>query len=196
MDYSKFALELTSPDYIDYFYNLPQTKKKTVLSTQENLFKGINADLIGDIYNELYIHLINKTNTRFRIFPNRSLENIRIQDDQSIQLSFRHNITRDESTNTTDACILATGYKYIIPEFINPIHHLINWDHEGHYNMNENYSVDRHQTVFTQNADLHSHGFNSADLGLGPYRNATILNAILKKEKFKMETSTTFQQFK
>src|ERR1019366_981741 len=35
MDFSKFALEMASPDYIDYFFNLAQGKKKKVLQQQD-----------------------------------------------------------------------------------------------------------------------------------------------------------------
>jgi lysine N6-hydroxylase len=46
------------------------------------------------------------------------------------------------------------------------------------------------------NAELLTHGFNSADLGMGPYRNTIIINTILKKPYFKFQSKTPFQQFK
>ena len=51
LEYTKLTLEMTSPDYVDYFHALPeQTPLPTWRSTQKGLFKGINADLINDIY--------------------------------------------------------------------------------------------------------------------------------------------------
>ncbi len=49
--------------------------------------------------------------------------------------------------------------------------------------------------LFVQNAELHSHGFTAPDLSLGPYRNATILNAVLGSERFPLEQRIAFQDF-
>jgi lysine N6-hydroxylase len=65
---------------------------------------------------------------------------------------------------------IATGYKNIIPEFLNPIKAMIQWNESGNYDLNKNYSVDANDSIFVQNADLQSHGFNSAELGMGPLR--------------------------
>ena len=69
------------------------------------------------------------------------------------------------------------------------------WNEDGNYDLNKNYSVNGKDSIFVQNADLQSHGFNSADLGMGPYRNAIILNTILNEEHFKMEENIAFQKF-
>jgi lysine N6-hydroxylase len=53
MEYTKLTLEMTSPDYIDYFYGLPANEKKKLLRQQDPLYKGINAGLIGEIYDTL-----------------------------------------------------------------------------------------------------------------------------------------------
>jgi hypothetical protein len=39
----------------------------------------------------------------------------------------------------------------------------------------------------------HTHGFNAPDLGMGPYRNAIILNTILGYEYFPLEKDVPFQ---
>ena len=61
--------------------------------------------------------------------------------------------------------------------------------------MSPNYSVAVDQTIFVQDADLHTHGFASADLSFGPYRNAVILNTILGYSDFPLEEGTSFQWF-
>jgi len=91
-----------------------------------------------------------------------------------------------------DAVILATGYKQQIPKFLDPIKSLINWD-DNNYKVKRNYSIDNNNTIFVQNADLHSHSFNSADLGLGAYRNGIILNAVIKSTYFVFEKSSPFK---
>ena len=54
MEYSKLTLEFTSPDYVDYFYDLPPAHKKRVLAGQDSFRKGINFELINATYDELY----------------------------------------------------------------------------------------------------------------------------------------------
>ena len=43
MEYSNLGLEYFSPDYIDFFYQLPQWKKDELLRQQDLLYKGISA---------------------------------------------------------------------------------------------------------------------------------------------------------
>ena len=41
---------MTSPEYVDYFYNLPASKREHLINNQKHLYKGINQDLIEDIF--------------------------------------------------------------------------------------------------------------------------------------------------
>ena len=43
---------------------------------------------------------------------------------------------------------------------------------------------------------MYSHGFNAADLSLGPYRNAVILNTILERQHFDIEKERGVQIFR
>jgi lysine N6-hydroxylase len=195
MDSSKFAFEMTSPDYIDYFYKLPESIKQKVLSGQNRLYKGVNKELIDAIYQRLYLNALHESPLKVNIQTNTEFDQIRIENKSKINLLFYHLTSEQFFEQKTDAAIFATGYKNMIPEFLNPIKALIQWNDDGNYELNKNYSVDVKDTIFVQNADLQSHGFNSADLGMGPLRNATILNTILGKEQFTFEKNITFQHF-
>ena len=92
--------------------------------------------------------------------------------------------------------ILATGYRQSMPAFLESIQERIRFDTEGRYDVSRNYSVDvTGNQIFVQNAELHTHGFNAPDLGLGALRNAAILNAILGKTHFKLDHCPPFQSF-
>ncbi|HEU5138938.1 MAG TPA: lysine N(6)-hydroxylase/L-ornithine N(5)-oxygenase family protein, partial [Bacillales bacterium] len=54
MEDTKLSLEHFSPDYVNYFYSLPQEKRDEIFPTQDLLYKGISAHTITDIYNLLY----------------------------------------------------------------------------------------------------------------------------------------------
>ena len=187
MDNSKFSLEKTSPDYVDYFYSLPEISKKDILSRQTNLYKGINEGLIDSIYGMLDDAAVPST----RLYPGCELQSIQ----NGYTLGFQHLGFQQHFDHLASAVILATGYHQLLPSFIGPISHHIQWHTQQRYKVNRNYSIDNNNSIFVQNADLHSHGFNAADLGLGVYRNATIINTILGYTHFKMEQGIAFQQF-
>lgn len=194
MEYSKLSLEMTSPDYLSYFYHLPAGKKPAVLQKQNMLYKGINFSLINEIYDSLYQQSLTRSTDHIRLCTNTELKSITNCADGRLQLQLHHTEQEKSLTHTTDALILATGYRYSVPAFIEPVKQLIQWS-ANKYNVNENYSIDRNSSIFIQNAELHTHGFNAPDLGMGPYRNAIIINSILGYEHFKMETNIAFQSF-
>jgi lysine N6-hydroxylase len=195
MDNSKFGFEMTSPDYIRYFYNLSARRRKEILGTQNRNYKGINKELIDAIHASMYQNLIHNSSYKTAIFPNCELRHIDILSNNQLKQNYFHLGQKRYFPWSSDGCILATGYKNTIPEFLHSVKELINWTQDEFYQVNLNYSVDNQNSIFVQNADLHSHGFNSADLGMGPHRNAVILNTILKEEHFKMEKNIAFQKF-
>jgi lysine N6-hydroxylase len=195
MDYSKLALEMTSPDYIDYFFGLSGDKKKKILGKQNALYKGINFSLITDIYDALYAIRLTHPLKKIGLYTNCELKNIRQCDEQKLILELFHGELDKNFIHSTSSVMLATGYKYVIPEFINHVKDLICFNEDGLYDVQKNYSIDNHNSIFVQNAELHTHGFNAADLGMGPYRNAIILNSILGRDHFLLEKNIAFQTF-
>lgn len=75
LDLSKLTLEMTSPDYANYFYGLGEATRETVLQAQRPLYKGINESLIRDIYHCLYERSIEQTG-RVRLVSNSELQQI------------------------------------------------------------------------------------------------------------------------
>ncbi len=193
MEYSKLSLELTSPDYIDHFYDLPYETKAQTLKQQCVLYKGINFSLINEIYDQLYLLSLDEASNLPGLFTNCELKGINTSS-RRLGMQLLHMETEERFETSTEAIILATGYSARIPDFISPIKEMINWKN-GAYQLNRNYSIDNNNTLFVQNAELHTHGYNSADLGLGPYRNAVILNSILGYDHFVMEREVAFQTF-
>ncbi len=198
MEYSKLTLEMTSPDYIDYFFGLSERQKMATLKNQPVLYRAINFSLINEIYDKLYLKDLDEPaqSKNIGIYTSCELQKIFLTDDKRFDLQFMHKGKESTFNQSTGAVILATGYKNMIPDFVNGIHDCILWDAKGFYDVQKDYNVGvKDKTIFVQNSDLHTHGFNSADLGMGPYRNAVILNSILKKEYFTMEKNIAFQQF-
>lgn len=194
MEYSKLTLELTSPEYVDHFYQMSSEKRKNLLAKQPPLYKGINFDLINEIFDTLYEMSVGNTPLHVELRPSSQLDSI-YPEGNAYLLNFTHVQDEVSFSHLSDYIILATGYKYREPEFLKGIEHLIERTEEGLFNVSRNYTIDRDAAVFVQNAELHTHGFVTPDLGMGAYRNAVIINAVAGKEIYKVENRIAFQQF-
>lgn len=197
MEYSKLTLELTSPEYVDYFFTMEPGQRKRLLAKQSPLYKGINFDLINTIFDTLYQMSVGDTPLNVELRPNCQLETItEIAESSFYNLEFTH-VQREESLrHMSDFVILATGYKYKEPDFLKGIEHLIRRTDDDLFDVARNYTIDQdNRTLFVQNAELHTHGFVTPDLGMGAYRNAIIINAITGRESYKVEKRIAFQQF-
>jgi lysine N6-hydroxylase len=195
MEYSKLSLEMTSPDYIDHFFQLSEVTKEKVLSSQNALYKGINFQLINDIYDELYRQSLDETVPAKLHTNTKTIGVSHIASDDKCEIQFQHLELEHSFTHSTNAVIFATGYRYDIPAFINPVKELIQWSAHNKYAVNHNYSIDKNNSIFIQNAELHSHGFNAPDLGMGPYRNTVILNSIFGHKFYSIEENSSYQTF-
>lgn len=194
LEYSKLTLEMTSPEYVDYFHDLPPQKRDELVSKQKHLYKGINADLINDIYDLLYVKRLS-SGFKTHLLTNSTLLNAQDVDNQ-IQLDFHQDEENKAYSLNTKAVVMATGYMQRLPDFIQPIMERIKWDEQGRYDVNRNYSIDKNGgEIFIQNAELHTHGFVSPDLGMACYRNSCIIRDILGYEYYPIEKRIAFQQF-
>lgn len=196
MEYSKLGLEHFSPEYIDYFYNLPNTEKPKLLSEQNLLYKGISAETISDIYDVLYEQAVQNKNSA-ELIANSELCNINNNNDK-LYCSFYHSQQNQDFLVETDRVIAATGYKTNINKVLKNIDGFITRDENSNINLTQDYRLVTQNTdlnIFVQNAEMHSHGIGAPDLGLGAYRNTIIANSLLKKEVYKISSKNIFSTF-
>ncbi len=196
METNKLALELMSPDYIDYFYNLPESVREGIIASQGNLYKGVNASLLNQIH-DLLDDRRSRGNNNARLIANCELVGCR-RDlvGEGFHLCF---LQRDEGvqyTHVTDGAIFATGYDQHVPAFIDGIRERISWDTKGRYRLSRHYAIDLHgNEIFVQNAGLYSHGLTNLDLGMSCYRNSCILREMTGVEHYKIERRIALQDF-
>lgn len=196
MEYSKLTLELTSPEYVDHYHSLPASKRESILKGQNALYKGINYDLINSIYDTLYQQSVDEEHLPVTLSPCSELLSMEETADNRIRLHFYHTQQERGFTKVTDAVILATGYSYSIPACLDGIRSIIHVTENGKYLAARNYSIDKcNNSIFIQNGELNTHGFVTPDLGMGAYRNASIINTILGYEYYKVEKRIAFQNF-
>jgi lysine N6-hydroxylase len=196
LEYSKLTLEMTSPEYVDYFYRLPADKRERLIADQKNLYKGINGSLINDIYDLMYVKRLTHT-IRVNLLTNSALKTAAFNPvDGYFALEFFQDEQETDYRHRSEGLVLATGYRYQLPDFMEGIASRINWDQQGRFAVNRNYSIDHTASeLFVQNVGLHTHGFVTPDLGMVCYRNACIIKAVTGKEHYPIEQSIAFQQF-
>ncbi|SBT43676.1 lysine N(6)-hydroxylase/L-ornithine N(5)-oxygenase family protein [Micromonospora narathiwatensis] len=196
LEYTKLTLEMTSPDYVDYFHALPEPTRYRLESEQKGLFKGINSDLINDIFDLLYAHGLDGP-VRTRLLTNTELTDARYDESTGgYTLDLRHVEQERDFTLDTDGLILATGYRYQVPDFLEPVRDRLRRDAHGRFDVARNYTIDHAgREVFLQNAGTHTHSITSPDLGMGPYRNSWIIRELTGREHYPIEKRIAFQEF-
>lgn len=196
LEYAKLTLEMTSPEYVDYFFNLPASKRDALIKNQKHLYKGINQDLIGSIHDTLYAkQVVSKEPLKVSLRTNSELKTTKVSD-EGIKLEL-HQVEQDKYfEHETDGLVLATGYEYQLPDFIEGISNRILWDYQDRFDVQRNYSIDKnHNEIFVQNVELHTHGFVTPDLGMAAYKNSYIIKEITGVEYYPIEQKIAFQQF-
>lgn len=196
LEYTKLTLEMTSPEYIDYFHALPEQTRYGLESGQKGLFKGIDSELIDAIFDLLYQkNLPGPVPTR--LLTNSALNSASYEESSgTYTLGLRQEEQGKDYTLDTEGLILATGYRYTPPAFLEPITDRLRHDSRGRFDVARNYSIDTTgRGVFLQNAGTHTHSITSPDLGMGAYRNAYIIGELLGREYYPVEKSIAFQEF-
>lgn len=197
LEYTKLTLEMTSPEYVDYFYNLPAQKRDDIVHNQKHLYKGINGDLINSIYDLLYTKKLIKPDLKVHLQTHSELKEVNFSTiDGVFDLAFYQQQQDKYYGLKADELILATGYKYAMPKFLDGIRAQIEWDEKGRFDIHRNYSIDSKKSeIFVQNVELHTHGFVTPDLGMAAYRNSYIIKELTGKEYYPIEERIAFQEF-
>ena len=196
LEYTKLTLEMTSPEYVDYFHGLPQERRDHLNKTQKNLYKGINSDLIDAIYDLLYAKSLSGM-VNSQLLTHSTLTGAQWDPAAGTHtLQFHHGEQGASYTLDSEAVVFATGYGYREPAFLAGVQDRIARDSAGRFDVDRNYSTGVVPgEIFVQNAELHTHGFVTPDLGMGAYRNSCILREITGREVYPVERSIAFQQF-
>ncbi|WP_086765610.1 lysine N(6)-hydroxylase/L-ornithine N(5)-oxygenase family protein [Streptomyces bobili] len=194
LEYTKLTLEMTSPEYVDYFRELPEPTRYRLTAEQKGLFKGIDGDLINEIFDLLYQKNLGGP-VPARLLTNSALRGARYENG-TYTLSFRQEEQGKDFELASQGLVLATGYKYAEPEFLKPVRDRLRYDSQGNFDVARNYAIDTTgRGVFLQNAGVHTHSITSPDLGMGAYRNSYIIRELLGSEYYPVEKTIAFQEF-
>lgn len=194
LEYTKLTLEMTSPEYVDYFHALPAATRDRLGAAHKQLYKGIDSALVNEIFDLLYRKKLYGP-CRANLWTNTALRSARY-DAGTYTLGLRQEEQGRDFSHITDGLVLATGYRYREPSFLAPIAGLLARDERGRLAVRRDYRVEADgPPVYVQNAELHTHGFAAPDLGMAAYRNSVIIRDLLGREPYPVERSIAFQEF-
>ncbi|MEH3055417.1 MAG: SidA/IucD/PvdA family monooxygenase [Patulibacter minatonensis] len=198
MEYSKLGLETFSPEYTAHFRGLPADRRDARRGSQDLLYKGISLSTSEAIYDELYRRSVDGEPT-IDYRAGVELQGVRRTAGGGLGLELRHLDEGTTFTRGTDALVLATGYEAAPLPLPERTRERLAFDTEGRPEVTADYRLvladGTPSTAFVQNAELHTHGVGTPDLGLGAHRNAVIINAFLGREEYPVRDRNVFQRF-
>lgn len=194
LEYTRLTLEMTSPEWVDYFHDLAPAKRDQLNASHKSLYKGINSSLINDIYDLMYVKQLDGE-LNVNLFTHSALTGMRRLPNGELELSLYQQEQERAFTRRTEGLVMATGYHSSPPAFLEGVTRRLRWDEQGRYDVQRNYSIDFYNRVFVQNAELHTHGFVTPDLGMASYRNSVILRELTGREVYPVERQIAFQTF-
>ncbi|ARI75853.1 lysine N(6)-hydroxylase/L-ornithine N(5)-oxygenase family protein [Halobacillus mangrovi] len=199
MEESKLSLEHFSPDYVNYFYQLPQKQKDEIFASQGLYYKGISNHTINDIYNLLYEYSIGRDELNVGLQVLSEVNDIKQKTDGTYELSCYHWQKKEEFTHESEMVIAATGYKPNVPAFVHHLEDFLEWDDEGRYKVTADYRLKQQKPseneMYVHSGISHTHGVGSTNLGLAVHRNKVIINHLLDREVYPMNEKNIFQSF-
>lgn len=199
LDYTKLVLEMTTPEYVQYFHGLPEDVRDRLNLEQWHHYRGISSDTIEQIHGLLYHREIDRRGAAVELRCGVAIESCALLGSGSLALACRNRDTGAAFEHATSLVIAATGYRERRPSFLAAVEPLLRRDGQGRYRVSLDHSIELEPSVngriFVANAGLHSHGVASPDLGVSAHRNATILNAITGREVYRLPRRTAFTSF-
>ncbi|MCF6139067.1 lysine N(6)-hydroxylase/L-ornithine N(5)-oxygenase family protein [Pseudalkalibacillus berkeleyi] len=198
MEESQLSLEHFSPDYVDYFYQLPQEKKDQVFAGQELLYKGISSHTITDIYDLLYEYSLGGQSLDVGLQVLTEVSSMEKLGD-GYRLKCHQWQQEADFTHDSQVVIVGTGYRPNIPEFVHELGDYLQWDDCNRYIVDSDYRLklgkDVPNQIYVHSGISHSHGVGSTNLGLAVQRNKIIINHLLGKPYYPMSKQSIFQKF-
>ncbi|MFJ2088609.1 lysine N(6)-hydroxylase/L-ornithine N(5)-oxygenase family protein [Streptomyces sp. NPDC087901] len=200
MEYSKLGLEHFTPDYTRYFHALPEPVRDQLVPHQWQLHKGIDHDTITAIHDELYRRTLHGGWPDATLTPGVHVRTAGRVATTRVELHLEHTQQGTRSRLTTDAVVLATGYRE------RPLDHILGSlgtqlrrDASGRPRIDDQYRLDLDPAItgniYVQNAERHTHGVGAPDLGLAAWRSATILNNLTGATPYPLPQRTAFTTF-
>lgn len=196
LDETPFTNELFTPNYSNFFFNLPVEEKPSVLAQQKLASDGIAPGLLEMIYRRLYeIEFLNGHKHKINLCPSRELIDLSPSVDGRWALLLGDNCLGRFETIDADIVVMCTGAEYKAPKYLDPLMDRIPLD-GGRFMFRDDFSIEwdgpSSQRIYAQNAALHARGVADPNLGLMAWRSAKIVNSLAGRIVYDVDNNTTF----
>lgn len=200
MEYSKLGLEHFTPDYTRYFHGLDETTRDRLLARQGQLHKAIDHQTLADIHDELAARAQHGDWPDAVLTPGVTVHAATRTAAGAIELDLEHHEQRATARLTTDAVVLATGYRdRPLDPLLASLGTAVGRDSAGRPDVDEHHRLRLDPaitgTVYVAGAERHTHGVGTPDLGLIAHRSAGILNTLLGTARYPLPERTAFTTF-
>ncbi|MCC3702053.1 lysine N(6)-hydroxylase/L-ornithine N(5)-oxygenase family protein [Rouxiella badensis] len=200
LDESIFTNEYFTPEYVNYFYTLPEEVRQQEIRTQKLPSDGISYHTLEKIYQHLYHKFdVLQQPRNVSLLPHRALKSVIRRAEDRFELKAEHGLSQCDEHFEADIVILATGYRPGLPEYLKPLLERIPYDGEQHLPLEANFNLrwngpDTHR-IYAVNAGIHSHGSAEGQLTLTAWRSAKIINHLLGKAHYDISPSQSLVQW-
>ncbi|MFN7962625.1 MAG: SidA/IucD/PvdA family monooxygenase [Thermoanaerobaculia bacterium] len=182
VDESDFTNEIFFPRNTDFFFNLPDDKRREFFESLKDVnYAVVDHPLIRRIYRTLYDERV-AGRDRARVLPFLELEGLSELPGQA-EAYFRNPMTGERSTLRADAVVVATGFErplcHPLLEGVSPY---LETTSTGRYRVERDYSITRRAgflpKIYLQGDCEESHGISETVLSLVPVRAQDILRSL------------------
>lgn len=193
MDVTQLTLEMTSPDYLDYFHTLPDSAMSQLNRDEVHLYRGTSAKTLEEIYHALEGKRVQGKEVG-EILTNVEVSGVTASA-RDLSLELTHNITGQCEPRRTNYMVCGVGYQHPKLDILSGLQGL-DFDDVGRVNADRygclHGSEDR---IFSQNTHAWRHHLTGPDLGMGAYRNSLILNRVAGRDAYQVEKRFAHQRF-
>lgn len=199
LDEAPFTNEIFTPEFVLNFHSLPQEQKDAYTQSQLLASDGNTPQYLQEMYNELYLDKFYlKKLPEYTISPMRWLKGIEKSED-SYQLQIDNLMNDSEELLEADIVIMATGFKSVLPSFLDNLSENIAKDSQGRIIVNQDYSLMtniENGKIYSMNFSRHGHGIADPQTSLMSWRSAMITNDLVESSHYNTQkTGESFLSF-
>lgn len=186
-----FSNQVFSPEYVQAYLKLSGEQKQAALKNSILTSDGLSISTIHSIYRRLYaLRYLDQSALNASLSPNRDVIQME-RNGNAYRLIVRNHFDGGIEVLHADAVVLATGYRFRLPDALGSLGERISLDRNGYPTLNDDYTMQwtgpRTNRLFAQNAGRYSHGIADSQLSLMAWRSAAIVNGLLGRQHFDAE---------
>lgn len=200
LDETPFTNELFTPPYVASFRDLPEPRRHAIVEREKLAGDGVSSETLAAIYRRLYVlrHL-ERAGPDVELLPHRDVVNAE-PGEGGYQLIMRNGMDGQMEIGHAEIVVLATGYRYELPDCLAPLAGRIAVDRTGRPLPDADFAVawdgPAANRIFALNAGLVSHGIAEPQLSLMAWRSAVIANALLGRRHFDVDMPDALVQWR